>query len=120
MRARGADLIAFWREWPPGKGVCQDDAPFAENDHGALCTVDAYGNPVVPIDPATTYALDYGALAWQGEGPQPPAFDADLVRVFRRWLKARTVTTLVIEVLNDDVASARHLIESRGWKITHG
>lgn len=120
MNARGADLIAFWREWPMGNGVYHDDSPFSMNDADVLCVVDDIGNPIAPVDPDVTYSFNYGVLGWQGDGPQPAAFDSDLVRVFRRWLKARTVATLVVEVPRDAAATARALIEAQGWKITHG
>lgn len=118
MKANGADLIRFWKEWPPGPGVYHDDSPFVENDTGHLCTVDEDGSAAAVLDPHQKYAFDYGVLGWQGAGPKPGDFNDDLPAVFRRWLRAQSHTSVTVLVPNEEAQAFKASCVQRGWRVT--
>lgn len=106
MKVLGQDLIDFWKEWPPGPDVYVDDAEFGESVKGILCLEQGDG---AAVDPTKKYGLS-GYLGWQGKGDEPADFDDDLESVFKKWLKKKTTTTLVIEVPNEAVENLKAMI----------
>lgn len=117
MKVRGQDLIDFFAAWPPGPDAYHEDSGFGENEDGALCLTDDGITLGERIQPDLTYTVHAGYLGWQGSGPAPADFDEDFERVIKRWIKARTVTALVIEVPKAEVEAARALCKERGWKV---
>ena len=117
MKVKGADLIRFWKEWPPGVDVYYEDCPYSENDGGVLCEVLDDFECGSPVDPEGAYILDCGFLGWQGKGDAPPDFEDDLVRVFRKWLRAQTHKALTALVPKEDVDVFKALCKERNWKV---
>lgn len=114
----GADIIAFFKEWPPGEDAYMEEAPFETTDTDDLLLVSPDDESGPKMDPAVKYLFGYGLIGWQGEGDPPAGWDDDMPRVFRKWLKARTVTTLIVEVPNDKAADLRASLLSQGFKVT--
>jgi hypothetical protein len=121
VRIKGADLIRFFEEWPPGEGGFYDDCPVAGAADGSFRWIDGYDDydyELAPrIDPAKTYKVAYGELGWQGEGPPPAEWTDDLTAWIKRWLKAQTTTALVVDVPNGEVEAFRAMCKERGWKV---
>lgn len=110
MKATGAEITAFWLEWPPGVDWYVDD--------GTLEVLDEHDQPL--LDPAQKYAVeDIGVLCWQGLGPAPKgAEDGVAIKTaFAKWRKARTHQTMVVAVPNVDADEFKALCKQRGWGI---
>ncbi len=124
MKIKGADIIAFFQEWPPGTDVCYDSCTFTEGEVPEGSTVatlhlsDEYGSPGAIVDPTAKYDLEFGTLDWQGKGPVPAGFNSDFVAVVRKWLKARTVTSLSVTVPNEAVEAFKEYCASQKWKVS--
>jgi hypothetical protein len=119
MKARGSDLIEFFKSWPPGDDVYHDETPFSEDGEGVLRLVDDVGNPDGDVvEPGQKYDFDYGCLGWQGKTAEPAGFDDDFPRVFRKWVKARTTSSFGVDVPKDQVDAFKALMKERGWKVT--
>jgi hypothetical protein len=103
MKALGAEILAFWREWPPGDVGYYDD--------GIDIVDDADNDALIPEE---KYDLDdFGNIVWQGKDEPPldkPWDGHDAVSFglwFKRWKKARTHATFVVEVKVEDVDAFR-------------
>lgn len=118
LRIKGADLIAWWKEWPPGEDYYVEDFPFVGGEQGGVYEeVDCA--PASPVDPAKTYTIDGGILIWQGKGDPPgDVHSYDVEPAIRRWLKARTSRTFAVEVGLSDVEAFRAVCAERGWKVS--
>lgn len=118
-RVRGSDLIAFWAEWPVGDDVYIEECPFDMGADGVLYLADDRGNPTtVPVEPDQEYPFDYGCFGWQGHGPEPKGFNDDFRAVFRKWVKARSLATVTVDVPKDKLDDFKALMAERGWKVT--
>lgn len=117
MKVKGSDLIQFFREWPPGDCVYHEDLPFGQDEKGVLYETAEDGYSLgVPVVPDRKYTVESGFLGWQGERAEPAGFDSDFVRVFKKWLKARTTEMVVVEAPKADAEKLRALLKAHGWK----
>jgi len=120
VKIRGADLIRFFKEWPPGEGGYYDDCPVTEAESGGLRWIedlDGFDYETAPrVEPDKTYTVKYGEIGWQGQGSPPAGWTDDLTLWLRRWLKAQTTTSLAVDVPNGEVEAFRALCRERGWK----
>jgi hypothetical protein len=125
VRIKGADLIRFYREWPPGDDVAIDDPCYSEDgedgvlrDIGALPWDEDDYEKAPAVEPDKTYTVEHGTLLWQGSGAAPANMDESFARVVKRWLKAQKATTLVVEVPNEDAEACRAMCAERGWRVS--
>lgn len=117
MKAKGADIIEFWKEWPPGEDVYIDEADFVEEPDGTLYTTTDGFTPGARVEPSGKYDVS-GYLGWQGKGAAPAGFVSDLAAVFRRWLKAKTETTFAVTVPKGQEEALKAACAANGWKVT--
>lgn len=109
MKATGAEITEFWREWPPGDDWYIDDG---------IEVTDEHDRPL--LDPEKKYDVqDLGVLIWQGQEPGPKGSEegVPVERVFAKWRKARTSQTLVVTVPNEAVDEFKALCKQRGWRV---
>jgi len=116
MKAKGIDLINFWNAWPPGPDWCVEDCCVVDREDGVLCLTDNVGNPSEPVQPDEKYEV-FGWLAWQGKGDAPSKINPDFANILRKWKKAKTTTTLIVDVPNEKVEEAMRYLASIGGKI---
>ena len=116
MKALGAEILAFWHEWPPGDDWCYDD-------YEGTALSDDEGEDV--LDPMERYDLrDFAVITWQGQGGPPstaPMRGEDYVefqRWFSFWRKARTVVNFGVEVPKEQADAFAALMAEHGWKTT--
>lgn len=114
MKVLGADLIAFWQEWPGGDDIYLEQGPIFTDEAGVL----RYGyeeddEGQQPILPGEKYDIE-GVRGWQGKTPRPFDFDPDLARCIQRWRKARTTTTVVVEVPKARAEEVRAVLRGLG------
>lgn len=118
VKILGADLIAYWRQWPLGNDYYLDELPLGENDAGVL-VLDEEDGGGAPIEPDKQYQID-GLLVWQGKGPPPAGRrEIPLSRELKKWLKSKYESSRVITV---DVPIERldeivNLLQDRGLKV---
>ncbi len=109
MKATGAEITEFWKEWPPGDDWYIDDG---------FDVLDEHDQPL--LDPKKKYDVsDLGVLVWQGKGPSPAGLGGvvPVQTVFAKWRKARTHQTFTVSVPNEAVDEFKALCERRGWKV---
>lgn len=119
MKFLGADVYAFYHEWPPGTNWYHDDSDLEiEDERGA---------PL--LDLSAKYDGDeLGSICWQGPDPGIVKIGSVTLKggrgilyefdpVLSAWLKARQVATLVVEVPHDQVESFTALAATNGWKV---
>ena len=64
MKATGAEIWAFYQEWPPGGNWYHDEyaEPIVDDDAGETCV----------LKPTAKYDLaDFGVMVWQGGDAAP-------------------------------------------------
>lgn len=110
MKATGAEITEFWREWPPGDDWYVEEAVlevFAEDDRPLL-------EPTKKYDVA-----DLGFLYWQGQGPIPRGAEEGIptAREFTKWRKARMSKTFAVDVPVASVTEFRALCKQHGWRL---
>lgn len=123
VKIKGADLIRFFEEWPPGEGGYYDGCPVSETSTGLrwieALPADEFDEEVAPlVEKTRTYTVRYGEIGWQGKGPQPPDWSDDFTVWLRRWLKAQSTTALTVDLPNGEVDAFRSLCKERGWKVS--
>ena len=117
MKASGAEILAFWHEWPPGDDWCyaEEDSEVAIYDDDREATL---------LDPAVKYDLgDFAVITWQGRGRPPsaaPMQGQDYVEFqcwFSFWKRARTVVSVDVEVPKEQIEEFMVLMREKAWKV---
>lgn len=119
MKAIGAEILEFYREWPPGDSWYLDDYENGiEEGEGE--------NGKVLVDAGTMYDLSiFGTIFWQGEDADlpknAPARGNDAVGFeawFKHWKKSRTTTSVLIEVPKEKLEAFLALMKAGGFKVS--
>lgn len=108
-KATGAELQAFYEEWPPGDDWYNDDTNIETHSET--------GDWI--LDPLTKYDLDdFGTINWQGDRHKDR--DERCINFgswFTKWKKQRNTSTVVVTVSNDDLADLLAICKERKWKV---
>lgn len=113
VKLTGADLNAFMTDREVWKdGYWYDDAEWTVDGHPDDLEYTFEDGQGVP--PAAKVTLNYGAYY---TGSDVGATFYDLESVLRKWLKARTVTVVAVEVPNAEVENFKADLKARKWKV---
>lgn len=124
MKVLGADLLAFYQEWPMGDDWYHDDGDYEGDTEGHL----------VGVDPAGKYDLEMaiGAILWQGSSAVPSFievngkrvpvkqwsdydYEVSLPALFRAWKSTRV--SLVVTLEGEHEAALREFVAGLGGKV---
>ena len=123
MKVLGAELQAFYMEWPMGDAWFHDEGSFDSDESGAL----------IGVDPAKKYDLEdaIGIVLWQGKGDRlshieirgkrvavdQASFHAslDLPQAFRAWKSTTTTFIVTLEAAHE--AALREFVAGLGGKV---
>lgn len=121
MKAKGADIIAFYQEWPMGDSWYHEDALIEMAENG----------DVTNVNPSEKYDVNemLGYLSPSDTDDVEPIQigtsrikvneDGDIVPIFRAWMKHRAVATFVVEVpRGEETEKFLAIIASHGWKVS--
>lgn len=130
MKATGAEIWAFYQEWPPGDSWYHDDyvEPIVDDGKGETCVLDL----------AKKYTVeDFGVMVWQGGVGKKPEADerAAALRIgsysesgpsasahipfewwFKRWKKSETSAQVVLVCPNEKIEALRAFCAEQGIK----
>lgn len=119
VKLSGAEMNAFmvdpavWGEEGNWSGRWYDDAYVeVDGEQDDLEYTFRSDDSKLPADAKVTVE---GGCLYRGEDANSPWDDFE--KFLRRWLKARSVTTLVLEVPNEQVEAIRGLLEARGVRV---
>jgi len=118
MKVAVEEIARFMNEgWPGDDWYMEDEGPGWEENFD-LESHSTYDSPRVPG--AIVDDKDFQcAILWQGQGddPSPHGDGYIFTSLFRKWRKAQTVSTLVVEVHKDKVETLTSFIKAAGGKI---
>ncbi len=127
MKFLGADIYAFYHEWPMGECWYHDCADlliekgdgspaldlgkkYSDGELGLIC----WQSP--PASTGASGNVQIGSLTLQGGS----GTTYDFSRVLSAWLKARAEATIVLSVLKDQLEEVKALAAARKWKVISG
>jgi len=117
MKAKGADIIAFFNDWPMGPNVYMEETPFSYAENGVLCVTADGWTPGAAVDPAETYDFDCGMLGWQGDEDCPAGFNDDMVKAFQKWKRDRDYVVLTVQVPKAEESAFLEVMKAKKWKV---
>jgi hypothetical protein len=126
MKATGAEIWAFYQEWPPGEDWYHDDyaTPITDDETSETCVLDLTKKYEVS---------DFGNMVWQGSGEVPRDIAEAARRYgdlkgmatwipfewwFRRWKKTKTSSILIVDCPSDKLEELSTFLKRHGIKAT--
>lgn len=122
MKAKGSEIMAFYKEWPLTEGDWYVDDGYEADDEGNL-----------GLDPSKEYDVEevLGYIIWQGRGECPPSVEVNgttiripiedgwtgpaTVDVFKAW--RGDVRAYSVMLKPEDVAKFQALCAENGWVV---